>query len=125
MRNLAKFRRLLVSLALAACTLTAAAQTKTVTHEIKRGETIESIARSYGTTVEAIKQANPNAGDYFFAGMKIQVPVAETVGRPAETAPAAQSGAKAAAQPSAKCRSFWERSIPSASRYACPSLPNR
>lgn len=83
MRSIAKPRRLLMSLALAACTLTAAAQTKTVTHEIKRGETIESIARSYGTTVEAIKQANPNAGDYFFAGMKIQVPVGETAGRPA------------------------------------------
>ena len=99
MRSIAKPRRLLMSLALAACTLTAAAQTKTVTHEIKRGETIESIARSYGTTVEAIKQANPNAGDYFFAGMKIQVPVGEKTDKPPETAPAAQSGVKAVTQP--------------------------
>lgn len=99
MRNLTRPGRLLLSLALAACALTAAAQTKTVTHEIKRGETIESIAKAYGTTAEAIRQANPNAGDYFFVGMKIQVPVGEAAGRPAETAPAAQSGVKAAAQP--------------------------
>ena len=88
-----------MSLALAACTLTAAAQTKTVTHEIKRGETIESIARSYGTTVEAIKQANPNAGDYFFAGMKIQVPVGETAGRPAPQPVEKESESPAVVQP--------------------------
>lgn len=70
-------KRLAAGIVLAACCLASAAQTKTVTHEIQRGETIESIAKKYGVTVEAIKQTNPNAGDYFFAGMKIKVPTSE------------------------------------------------
>lgn len=70
-------KRLAAGIVFVACSLVATAQTKTVTHEIQRGETIESIAKNYGVTVESIKQANPNAGDYFFVGMKIQVPVIE------------------------------------------------
>ena len=33
--------------------------------------------------------------------------------------------AKAAEQPSMKCSSFSDKSTPAASRYACPSFPNR
>lgn len=62
----------------AVCCITATAQTKTITHEIKRGETIEIIAKNHGISVDDIKKANPNAGDYFFVGMKIQIPVAAT-----------------------------------------------
>ena len=34
----------------------------TVAHEIVKGNTIYSLAREYGSTVEAINEANPNIG---------------------------------------------------------------
>ena len=37
------------------------AQSQTVTHIVKRGETIESIAEFYKVSVEDINKTNPNA----------------------------------------------------------------
>lgn len=45
-----------------------------VKHTIERGETLESIARHYNVTVDAIKKANPEIGDMFFTGMIIVIP---------------------------------------------------
>ena len=45
-----------------------------VEHKIAKGETLYSIAEKYGVTVEEIKKANPKAGNYFYAGMTIQIP---------------------------------------------------
>ncbi|MGB6875786.1 MAG: transglycosylase SLT domain-containing protein [Candidatus Acidiferrales bacterium] len=45
-----------------------AAQHQTVEHKVRSGETLWSIAREYGTTVEAIKQANP-----FLASRELEV----------------------------------------------------
>ena len=69
---------------------TVLAQTSEITHKIARGETIESIAQKYGVTVDDIKKANPNAGNYFYTGMSIKIPakkieVVETA--PIKTAP--------------------------------------
>ena len=50
-----------------------AAQSVT-THTVKRGETIESIASKYQVSVDDIKRANPNAGDFFYVGMKLNIP---------------------------------------------------
>lgn len=50
-----------------------AAQSVTI-HTVQRGETIESIASKYKVSVEDIKRANPNAGDFFYAGMKLNIP---------------------------------------------------
>lgn len=55
-------------------TATSFAQTSEKVHKIENGETIESIAEKYGVTPDDIKDANPNAGDYFFAGMSIKIP---------------------------------------------------
>lgn len=45
-----------------------AAPHQTVKHEVRSGETLWSIAREYGTTVEALKQANP-----FLASRELEV----------------------------------------------------
>lgn len=47
-------------------------------HTVQRGETLESIAKKYGVTVEAIKEANPNMGGYFYVGMGLKIPEKET-----------------------------------------------
>lgn len=55
-------------------TMTATAQT--TSHEVQRGETLDIIAQKYGITTEALLQANPDAADMFFTGMKLRIPAA-------------------------------------------------
>ena len=55
-------------------TATSFAQTSEKVHKIKNGETIESIAEKYGVTIDDIKNADPNAGGYFYIGMSINIP---------------------------------------------------
>lgn len=43
-------------------------------HTVQRGETIESVAKKYGISVNDLQQANPSAKDYFYAGMKLVIP---------------------------------------------------
>lgn len=45
-----------------------------VSHKIAKGETLYSIAEKYGVTVDDIKKANPKVGNYFYAGLTIQIP---------------------------------------------------
>lgn len=45
-----------------------------IVHVLDRGETIDYVANLYGTTVEAIKKANPEFVD-FYVGMEISIPV--------------------------------------------------
>lgn len=45
-------------------------------HTVQRGETLESVAQKYGVTVAAMKEANPNIGEYFYVGMVLNVPQA-------------------------------------------------
>jgi len=45
-----------------------------ITHTIKRGETLESIAQKYNVSVDAIKEANPNVANMIFVGMKLTIP---------------------------------------------------
>ena len=53
--------------------ITASAQT-TVTHTVERGETVESIAKKYNVTPQDIINANPDAAELVFAGMKLEIP---------------------------------------------------
>lgn len=53
--------------------ITMMAQTTTV-HKVRKGETIEQIAKQYGVSVDAIRQANPNMGEYFYIGMNLIIP---------------------------------------------------
>lgn len=54
-------------------TITASAQT-TVTHTVERGETVASIAKKYNVTPQDIINANPDAAEFVFAGMKLEIP---------------------------------------------------
>lgn len=47
----------------------------TVKHVIDRGETLQSIAQRYGTTVEKIIELNPDAAQFVYVGMELTVPV--------------------------------------------------
>lgn len=49
-------------------------QTGTTEYKIQRGESIESIAKAHGVTVDDIIKANPNTDGLFYAGMKIIIP---------------------------------------------------
>ena len=72
-------KRYLLSLILVMGVMVGMAQT-TQTHTVQRGETIESVAQKYGITVDALKAANPNAGNLFFVGMKLNIPVSASQG---------------------------------------------
>lgn len=50
------------------------AQTSTIKHIVDRGETLESIAKKYGTTQEKIIEINPEAGQFVYVGMELRVP---------------------------------------------------
>lgn len=45
-----------------------------ITHTVKKGESLYGIAQKYGVSIELLKQANPNMGDYFYAGMILNIP---------------------------------------------------
>ena len=50
----------------------------TVTHVVKRGETIESIADRYGTTADTIQRLNPDASEFVYVGMELKIPAVKT-----------------------------------------------
>ena len=79
-------KRYILSLILAMGMIVGMAQT-TQTHTVQRGETIESVAQKYGITVDALKAANPNAGNLFFVGMKLNIPVKVINGQASQTTP--------------------------------------
>lgn len=58
-------------------------------HTVQRGETLYRIARQYGATIEAIKQANSLLNDVIHAGQQLVIPGAS--GAPAASPPAAPS----------------------------------
>lgn len=63
-------------------------QAQQVSHTIQRGETLESIAQKHQVSVDALKQANPDAVDVFYVGMKLIIPretISPTVSTPSET----------------------------------------
>lgn len=57
---------------------------RTVTYEVKRGDTLTRIARNHGTTPKAIRAANGLKTDRILAGQKLKVP------EPTSPAPGAQ-----------------------------------
>ena len=54
------------------------AQTQTLTHEVKAGETLYSLSIRYGVTITDIQQANPGMTESIMAGQKINIPVPAT-----------------------------------------------
>ena len=62
---------------LMACATTAIAQ-NSQTYVVQRGETIVSIAKKYGLSEAELRQANPDLEDFFFVGMKLNIPKAHS-----------------------------------------------
>lgn len=56
----------------------------TTEHVVQRGETLQSIATKYGVSVDELKQANKDAQNYLYAGMKLVIPQKTTTVSPAE-----------------------------------------
>ncbi len=71
-------KTILCIILLAANILVSLAQTMQK-HTVQRGETQESVAQKYGVTVAAMKEANPNIGEYFYVGMVLNVPEKQSV----------------------------------------------
>jgi len=67
-------RRIIGIIAMIFFSASAIAQTA-LTHTVKSGESLNDIAQKYNVTVELLKQANPNMGEYFYAGMVLNIPV--------------------------------------------------
>jgi len=63
------------------------------THEVQAGETLYSLARSYGVTVEDIVNANPKMGETLIAGQTIVIPGKKGAGAKADSAHAAKPAA--------------------------------
>lgn len=72
-----QMKHLVALLVILLSAMSATAQTQT-THEVQRGETLESIAQKYGLATEALLQTNPDAADMFFTGMKLRIPAGRT-----------------------------------------------
>lgn len=70
---------------------TALAQTNTVKHIVERGETLESIAQHYGVTKDDITRLNPDAAQFVYVGMELQVPQTGNSSVQSEETPASQS----------------------------------
>lgn len=71
------FKRLALLVTLALVAVSLQAQTATVKHVVDRGETLESIAKTYNTTVDEIVKLNPNAAQFIYVGMELTVPKIE------------------------------------------------
>lgn len=48
-----------------------------VKHTLERGETLETIAKRYGVTVEKIKELNPETTQFIYVGMELKIPAIE------------------------------------------------
>lgn len=53
-----------------------------IIHNVARGETLESIAQSYGVTKEQIIEANPDAAQFIYVGMELTIPTSTQLPEP-------------------------------------------
>ena len=68
-------KRLMFIIVLLTLSLSTYAQTRAKIHTVKRGETIESVAKKYGVEIYDLINANPQAdGNYYYPGMKLLIP---------------------------------------------------
>jgi lipoprotein-anchoring transpeptidase ErfK/SrfK len=82
--------------ATAATTTSTTSSTSSGVHVVQRGETLFSLARRYGTTVQALTQANSlRNGNVIYVGQRLVLPGARTA--PASPAPQPTSSSSASA----------------------------
>lgn len=61
------------------------AQSSQIVHTVQRGETLASIANTYGVTEKLIIEANPDAAQFIYVGMELTIPAADkTINKAAE-----------------------------------------
>lgn len=67
--------------ALLCLSLSVAAQTtaQVATHIVERGETLNSIAQKYGVTEQQILDINPDAAQFIYVGMELNIPTTKNV----------------------------------------------
>ena len=70
-----KARAITLTAAAMLCAATMSAQT-VKKHVVERGETLESIARKHGTTAEELVKLNPDAAQFVYVGMELNLPEA-------------------------------------------------
>ena len=76
-----------------------------VYHTVKLGDTLEKVARAYGTTAAAISSANGITNpDLIWVGQKLLIPGAKQPGAPAPKPTAKPQTAAGAGQPTGLCR---------------------
>jgi LysM repeat protein len=68
------------------------------THDVHRGESLWSIARAHGTTVEALRAANPELAEPLQAGARLRLPRATPTKRPSPPSTSAPTAKAAAAR---------------------------
>jgi len=66
-------------------------------HEVKAGDTLSELAREYGTTTAALREANQLSSDVIKVGQKLIVPAAKPGAAPSAPAPAAAAPVRAPA----------------------------
>lgn len=69
-----KIKVIMFALAMFFSVASVMAQTSTVKHTVQRGETLATIAQKYGTTEEKIKELNPEAAQFIYVGMELNIP---------------------------------------------------
>ena len=69
----------------------AIAQNYQAKHEVQRGETLASVAEKYGVTEQMIKEANPQMGNLFYVGLKLNIPAKAVKSKVTRSSDKAQS----------------------------------
>ncbi len=68
-------KRCLMALVFVLVSTLSFAQTRVINHIVAEGETLESIAQRYNTSVETITAINPDAAKAIYVGMEVKIPV--------------------------------------------------
>lgn len=79
-------------------TIATTAMAQTVSHTVKVGETLTTIAAQYGISVDQLRAANPDLNTTFYAGMDLNIPGVYT--KQAESRPDEYTRAKVRFRPS-------------------------
>lgn len=78
MKKSISFLRSIVTAILLIATTTLYAQSSMLKHIVARGETLEDIATRYQTTTQIIIQNNPQASQFIYVGMELQIPTPQS-----------------------------------------------
>lgn len=80
-------KKLILAAILILCSVAMFAQT----HTVERGESLQSIAAKYQTTIEKLVEANPGIDKLFYVGLKLNIPEATAAVKADSTEPVQQS----------------------------------